>query len=75
MKPPVPVLDDKLSQKEKLAAASQAIGDMCTDYVKDQFAEAMANSQFLCMQPFDSDHLLHGVIVARDTLECHDPLE
>ena len=75
MKPPVPVLVDKLSKKEKLAAASQVIGEMCTDYVKDQFAEAIANSQFLCMQPFDSDHPLHGVIVARDTLECHDPLE
>ena len=33
---------------------------ICTDYVKDQIAEVMANSQFLCMQPFNSDHPLHG---------------
>ena len=30
------------------------------------------------MHPFDSDHPLHGVIIARDSLECHefhDPVE
>ena len=74
-KPPAPVLVDKLLKKEKSAIVIQ-LEDMCRDYVKEQFAEAMANNQFLCgMQPFDSDHPLYGVIVARDTLESHDPVE
>ena len=40
MKPPAPVLVDKLSKKEKLAAANQ-IEEMCADYVKEQFTEAI----------------------------------
>ena len=27
------------------------------------------------MQPFDPDHPFHGVIVARESLECHEPVE
>ncbi len=27
------------------------------------------------MQPFDADDLMHGVIVTREGLECHHPVE
>ncbi len=31
---------------------------------------------FVCgMQPFDADDLMHGVIVTREALDCHHPLE
>ena len=27
------------------------------------------------MQPFDADEIMHGVIVTREGLECHHPVE
>jgi hypothetical protein len=27
------------------------------------------------MQPFDADELMYGVIVTRDGIECHSPVE
>ncbi len=37
---------------------------------------AMNNELYVCgMQPYDADDLMHGVIVTRDGLECHHPVE
>ena len=50
--------------------------ELCRAYAVEQLYVIVAqeNEHFLCgMQPFDSDHPLHGVIIARDSLECHGP--
>ena len=40
------------------------------------FCCAQENEHFLCgMQPFVSDNTLHGVIIARGSLECHDHVD
>ena len=50
--------------------------ELCRAHAIEQLSVAQENEHFLCgMQPFDSDHPLHGVIIARDSLECHDPVE
>ncbi len=41
-----------------------------------KFEEAQDNDIFVCgMQPCDADALMHGVIVTRDGLERHLPVE
>ncbi len=41
-----------------------------------KFEEAQNNDIYLCgMQPYDADGLMYGVIVTRDGLECHHPVE
>jgi biotin synthase-like enzyme len=49
---------------------------LCRAYVVEQFESAETNAIFVCgMQPFDADDLMHGVIVTREGLECHHPVE
>jgi hypothetical protein len=41
-----------------------------------KFEEAQNNDIYVCgMQPYDADALMYGVIVTRDGLECHHPVE
>ena len=48
----------------------------CHAYAIEQFDSAETNTIFVCgMQPFDADDLMHGVIVTREGLECHHPVE
>jgi hypothetical protein len=49
---------------------------LCRTYAIEQFESAETNAIFVCgMQPFDADDLMHGVIVTREGLECHHPVE
>ena len=49
---------------------------LCRAYVVDQFECAKNSAIFVCgMQPFDADDLMYGVIVTREALECHHPVE
>ena len=59
-------------QDKPPAAAIKA----CREYAVEMLAEAQRNLDFVCgMQPFDPDHEMYGVICARESLECHDPIE
>ena len=41
-----------------------------------QFESVQDNELYVCgMQPFDADELMYGVIVTRDGIECHSPVE
>ena len=49
---------------------------LCREYEIKKFEEAQCNDIYVCgIQPFDSDDLMYGVIVTRDGLECHHPVE
>jgi hypothetical protein len=49
---------------------------LCREYVVQQFEAAENNAVYVCgMQPFDADDIMHGVIVTREGLECHHPVE
>ena len=49
---------------------------LCRDYVVQQFESAENNALYVCgTQPFDADDIMHGVIVTREGLECHHPVE
>ena len=49
---------------------------LCREYAMEQLEEAQNNDVYVCgMQAFDADHLMHGVIIAREGLECHHPME
>jgi hypothetical protein len=49
---------------------------MCREYAKQKLEEAQDNDLCMCgMQPLDDDDLMHGVIVTRQGLECHHPME
>ena len=40
------------------------------------FEETQDNDIYVCgIQPFDADYLMHGMIVTRDRLECHHPVD
>ncbi len=42
----------------------------------EQLEEAQNNDVYDCgMQAFDVDHPIHGVIIAREGLECHHPMK
>jgi hypothetical protein len=46
------------------------------EYAMQKLEEAQDNDIYVCgMQLFDADDLMHGVIVTRDGLECHHPVE
>ena len=46
------------------------------EYAMEKFEEAQCNYIYVCgMQPFDSGDLMYGMIVTRDGLECHHPVE
>jgi len=49
---------------------------LCREYDVQQFESAENNAPYVCgMQPFDADDIMHGVIVTREGLECHHPVE
>ena len=58
--------------------AIEPMGDairICREYVVQQF-ESVQDELYVCgMQPVDADKLMYGVIVNRDGLECHRPVE
>ncbi len=42
----------------------------------EQLEEAQNNDVYVYgMQAFDADHLMHGVIIDQEGLECHHPME
>ncbi len=69
----------------RYGAKPLAIGDeeptpsaikLCREYAIQKFEEAQDNDIYVCgMQPYDADDLMRGVIVTRDGLECHHPVE
>jgi len=49
---------------------------MCREYVVQQVESVQDNELYVCgMQPFDAYELMYGVIVTRDGLEWHSPVE
>ena len=49
---------------------------LCRACAMEQLEEAQNNDIYVCgMQAFDADRLMHGVIIAREGLECHHPME
>jgi hypothetical protein len=49
---------------------------LCREYAIKKFNQAQDNDIYVCkMQLFDANELMHGVIVTRDGLECHHPVE
>ena len=48
----------------------------CREYAGQQMDAAKENELYICgMQPLDPDNPMHGVIIARNGLECHDHVE
>ena len=48
----------------------------CREYAMEQLEVASENPLYICgMQPLEPDHPMHKLIIARDGLECHDPVE
>jgi hypothetical protein len=49
---------------------------LCRQFAMQKLEEAQDHDLYVCgMQPFDADDMMHGVIVARDGLECLQPIE
>jgi hypothetical protein len=49
---------------------------LCREYVVHKFESAENDAMYVCgMQPFDADNIMHGVIVTREGVECHHPVE
>jgi hypothetical protein len=49
---------------------------MCRAYVVEQIKSTETNAIFVYgMKPFDADDLMHGVIITRQGLEFHRPVE
>jgi len=49
---------------------------LCRKYVIHKFQEAQENEIYVCgMHSFDADDPMHGVIINRNGLECHQPME
>jgi len=49
---------------------------LCREYTIQKLEDAQVSEMYVCgMQPFDADNLMYGVIVARDGLDCHHPME
>ena len=48
----------------------------CREYAMQQLEAASENPLYVCgMQPLEPDNPMHKLIIARDGLECHDPME
>jgi len=49
---------------------------VCREYAIQKFEETQENEIYVRgMQPFDADDPMHGVIITRNGLECHKPME
>jgi hypothetical protein len=49
---------------------------VCREYAMQNFEEAQENEIYVCgMQTFDALDTMHGVIITRNGLECHQPME
>jgi hypothetical protein len=66
----------KSNPADGAAEPSNEAMPLCRAYVVEKFECDETNALFVCgMQPFDADDLMHGVIVTREALECHHPVE